>query len=194
MSNLTVQLYYSRENSAADQDSLMRTSTDGGLTWSTAATISGAEFNNVRDGMVGVAVVPGRAHKNELLAVFESEAGGFFTVDSIRSHDGGMTWGERSRVYTPAGNNTNAGAPQIVAVGHSLLVSFMTDEDTGKNKWVSGADAKVVVSHDGGYTWSDRVLVGPVESFWPGMVTIDRHAALVMYDHGGPLAQKVIVS
>ena len=46
----SLQLYYSRENSAADQDTLERFSTDGGQTWTDAQTISGADITS-RDGM-----------------------------------------------------------------------------------------------------------------------------------------------
>ena len=46
----SLQLYYSRENSAVDQDTLERFSTDGGQTWTDAQTISGAGITS-RDGM-----------------------------------------------------------------------------------------------------------------------------------------------
>ena len=46
----SLQLYYSRENSAADQDTLERFSNDGGKTWTSAQTISGAGIT-ARDGM-----------------------------------------------------------------------------------------------------------------------------------------------
>ena len=45
----SLQLYYSRENSAADQDTLERFSTDGGKTWTNPQTISGAGIT-ARDG------------------------------------------------------------------------------------------------------------------------------------------------
>ena len=46
----SLQLYYSRENSASDQDTLERLSTDGGQTWTGPQTISGAGITS-RDGM-----------------------------------------------------------------------------------------------------------------------------------------------
>ena len=46
----SLQLYYSRENSAADQDTLERFSIDGGQTWTNPQTISGAGITS-RDGM-----------------------------------------------------------------------------------------------------------------------------------------------
>lgn len=50
----TLQLYYSRENSATNQDSLLQRSDDDGKTWSTAQVISGSGLET-RDGMIGVA-------------------------------------------------------------------------------------------------------------------------------------------
>ena len=120
-----IQLYYSRENAADDQDSLLRTSTDGGVTWSTASTISG-EGITARDGMIGVANFP--LGSNSLIAIFESQdtsPGGtnLFTLHSITSNDDGATWSHRNLVYAPTGSNTNAGAPQIIDIGGTLVVS-----------------------------------------------------------------------
>jgi len=192
----TLQLYYSSENSGADQDSLMRTSTDGGCTWTEPSVISGQDRIS-RDGMLGVAVIC----DTQLIAVFESEQNGLFTIDSVRSPDDGKTWGDRRRVYTPVGANNNAGAPQVVNVAGKLVVSFMTDEDTQQHQWSGGASvsAKVIVSTDRGSTWGADVLVGPVKSSWPGMVVVGdvvgkdvkESEVLVMFDHGGCMVQRL---
>ena len=50
----SLQAYYSVENSADDQDNVMRTSTDGGRTWSEPVQVSGSNIT-ARDGMVGIA-------------------------------------------------------------------------------------------------------------------------------------------
>lgn len=52
----SLQAYYSAENYDADQDNLMRVSTDGGATWGDAITVSGGDRVS-RDGMIGVADV-----------------------------------------------------------------------------------------------------------------------------------------
>ncbi|KAK3076057.1 hypothetical protein LTR53_000102 [Teratosphaeriaceae sp. CCFEE 6253] len=182
----SLQLYYSRENSADDQDSLMRTSMDAGKTWSTATIISGTGVT-ARDGMLGVATISGSG----LLAVFESEQDGLFTVNSITSFDDGKTWGNRQRVYTPTGTNNNAGAPQIVTVGGTLCVSFMTDEDTQQHHWIIGADDKIITSGDGGATWGNKITVFGVQSNWPAMLSLDRNSLLYMADFRGPKAQKI---
>jgi hypothetical protein len=191
-----LQLYYSRENSGSDQDSLMRTSPDQGSTWTSAATISGADVT-ARDGMLGVTNTGG----STLLAVFESKdtapgGTGLFTVNAVTSPDDGQTWGGRRRVYTPAGAPgaaTNAGAPQIAQVGSALVVSFMTDEDTVAQQWPNQAAAKIVTSTDGGNTWANKLTFGPVQSFWPGLLDLDSSSVLGLVDNNGAKAQKIVL-
>lgn len=183
----SLQLYYSRENSAADQDNLMRTSTDGGATWSDSSIVSGAESNDQRDGMTGVATVDGA----NLIAVFETEAGGYFSINAVTSADDGKTWGNRHAVYVPTGTNNNAGAPQVINVGGTLATSFYTSEDTGDPNQTS---CKVVTSGDGGVTWGNKVLFGPVTSVWAGMVDIDQSNFLTLVDHGGASVYKMALS
>ncbi|KXT10773.1 hypothetical protein AC579_2316 [Pseudocercospora musae] len=186
----TLQLYYSKENSDVDQDSLMRSSSDGGETWSEAKTISG-ENVTARDGMVGVSEVGG---DGKLIAVFETTEDGNFLIDEVVSEDDGGTWEARRRVYTPTGENTNAGAPQVVNLGGNLVVSFMTDEDTQQDNWVQGAAAKLVTSGDGGETWSNNFQVSEPQANWPGMLTLDDDSFLYLVDHLGAKAQKVVLS
>jgi hypothetical protein len=127
ISTNTIQLYYSRVNAADDQDSLLSTSTDGGVTWSTAVTITGIDVTS-RDGMTGVAEFP--AHSGKLILIFESDdtsinGTNLFTVNSCTSSDDGVTWSTaRNRVYTPTGTKNNAGAPQIINVNDVLVVSI----------------------------------------------------------------------
>ncbi|EED14645.1 conserved hypothetical protein [Talaromyces stipitatus ATCC 10500] len=181
----TLQLYYSRENSAADQDSLMRTSTDGGASWTSATVISGADSNNQRDGMLGVAQISG----SNLIAIFESETnGGKFSVHSVTSSDDGKTWGNRKTVYAPSG--FNAQAPQITNVGGTLVASFQTDEDGG-----SGEAIKILTSGDGGATWGNKLTTFPATSNWAGLLTLNDNASfLSLADHSGAKAQKVTLS
>ncbi|KAF9465233.1 glycoside hydrolase family 93 protein [Collybia nuda] len=185
-----LQLYYSRENAENDQDSLLRTSTNGGVTWSAPTTISGSGVT-ARDGMVGVVNAGG----NRLVAVFETTQGvnGQFVVDAITSNDDGLTWSSaRTRVYTPTARN--AGAPQIVNVGGTLVVSFMTDEDTSSaHVWPAQAAAKVVTSVDGGAKWGNKVTVGPTASLWPGMVGLSGSTFLALFEHQGAQAQRVVL-
>lgn len=184
----SLQLYYSRENSADDQDSLMRTSTNGGATWSAATTISGGDSNNERDGIISVTTVNGP----NVLAVFETRANGLFTVNSITSANDGVTWGNRRSVYTPTGADNNAGAPQITNVGGTLVAVFMTDEDTSLHNWSpvpQGADCKIITSGDGGQTWGNKLTVSQVESLWPSLMTLDDSNFLTLADHNGAASQ-----
>lgn len=187
-----LQIYYSRENSAADQDTLMRTSSDGGKTWSASKTISGDGITS-RDGMTGVATIGGK-----VIAVFESESSGLFSIMSITSNDDGNSWGNRATVYSPDSSNTSAGAPQIVNVGGALGVSFMTNEDAQdavpSSSYTSNTAAKFVTSADGGSTWRNKMTVGQVQSVWPGLLTLDDSNLLMMFDNGGAKAQKITLS
>lgn len=184
---VTLQLYYSRQDSAIDQDNLMRTSTDGGVTWSTSTIVSGSGTTDARDGMIGVTTVSGE----NLIAVFESETdGGLFSIYSVTSSDDGATWGNRQTVYSP-GDGYNAQAPQVTNVGGTLVVSFMYDPD-------NDLDATIVLmaSTDGGDTWADSTTVFPTGSTWAGLLTLsDDTSLLAMTDYnGGSKAQEVIVS
>ncbi|KAH7096969.1 Sialidase [Auriculariales sp. MPI-PUGE-AT-0066] len=189
----TLQIYYSRENAANDQDSLMRTSTDGGANWTSANIISGSDVTQ-RDGMIGVANYGG----DNLLAIFETTINGKFQVWSVTSGDDGKTWGNRRIVYAPSDANANAGAPQVVAVGNTLVASFMTDEDApgASGAWPAGASMKIVTSQDGGATWTQKTTVfnSAPNSFWPGMITLDGTSLLAVADQAGSKAVRVSLS
>ncbi|KAF2791256.1 glycoside hydrolase family 93 protein [Melanomma pulvis-pyrius CBS 109.77] len=179
----SLQVYYSRENAGNDQDSLLRRSTDGGVTWTSAQTISGEDVT-ARDGMLGVARIA--ADSPTKLAIFESGAPGF-TVHTVRSEDDGVTWGSRSLVYEAPGKDV--GAPQIVRVGSKLVASFGTNEDGGD--WPAGA-LKVMVSVDGGRTWGDKTTVHGLPAMWSGLLALDDQSFLALYESGGTsYAQKM---
>lgn len=84
----------------------MRSSTDGGATWSDATTVAGGTTVG-RDGMPGCTSFSGTPSK--ILCVFETTegSGSLFTVKSVVSNDDGTTWGERSQVYVPTGSGNN---------------------------------------------------------------------------------------
>jgi hypothetical protein len=185
----TLQLYYSRENSAIDQDSLMRTSTDGGATWTSANVISGGDTDNTRDGMLGVTQVSG----DNLIAVFESiPSGSTFSVYSVTSSDDGSTWGNRQTVYA-APPGFNAQAPQVTNVGGTLVVSFQTDEDLSSQNQKNEA-AKLVTSTDGGSTWGNKLTFSAAVSNWNGLLTLDDTSLFGLSDHSGAKAQKITLS
>lgn len=188
----TLQCYYSSENSKADQDIIARTSTDGGASWSDAYVVANGQ--NTRDGMPGIAPLDDNGN---LIAVFETNAnGGRFVVSSVTSSDDGYTWGNRRRVYTPPGSNTNAGSPQALNVGGNLVVSFNTDEDKaspGGKAGYSGGAAKIIVSSDGGATWGAKTTIFESGSNWPGEAQVSGSEVLVMtgVSGQGAVAQNV---
>jgi hypothetical protein len=178
----TLQLYYSRENSGTDQDSLLRRSADGGKTWSSAQVISGTGIET-RDGMLGVARTP-KEDSPSKVAIFETgnpALGHPFSVWTVRTEDDGKTWSsERTPVYQPTGHN--AGAPQIIRVGAKLIASFGTNEEGGD--WPAGA-IKVMASSDGGKTWDNKTTVVEQPAFWAGLLALDDSSFLVLYERGG---------
>ena len=181
----SLQIYYSRENAANDQDSLLRRSTNGGLNWSTAQTISGSDVT-ARDGMLGVARVA--ANSAEKLAIFESGVNGLFTIHTVRSTDDGTTWGDRSLVYSAG--TFSAGSPGIIRVGSRLVASFGTNEDGGT--WPTG-DMKVLVSEDQGKTWGSKTTVHAVPADWSGLLELDDNSFLALYETSGTsYAQKLV--
>ena len=129
------------------------------------------------------------------MAVFESESGGTFSIMSITSSDDGKTWGNRSTIYTPDSPNTSAGAPQIINVGGTLSVSFMTNEDSvlaaPSDGYTTNTTAKFITSGDGGLSWGNKITVGQVLSSWPGLYALEGASLLMLFDHGGAKAQTI---
>lgn len=99
-----LQFYYSQEEGPRDQDNLMRTSNDGGKTWTGHTFVSGENLP-ARDGMIGIQEL--EKGSGVLMAVFESveehgEEGHFearFQVWCATSRDDGKSWGERRMIY-----------------------------------------------------------------------------------------------
>lgn len=142
------------------------------------------------------------------------------TSDSCRSPDDGATWQNRRTIYTAEGENNNAGAPQIINVGGTLVVSFMTDEDTQVypisylhlpartsgpswlttfcllqlHDWINGAGAKLITSTDGGATWGNKIQVFEPQAEWPGMVALDDGSFLYMANKDGAKSQRITLS
>ena len=144
--------------------------------------------------MTGVTTLGG----SSLMAVFETESTGLFSIASITSADDGVTWGNRRTVYTPDSPNASAGAPQIATVGAALAVSFQTDEDSDptapSSSYTSATAAKLVTSTDLGATWGDKITVGPVVSVWAGLCALDTGDLLMVFDNRGAKAQRIELS
>ena len=117
--------------------------------------------------------------------VFENTEAGYFTVDAVYSDDDGLTWqqGNRQRIYTAA-NRREAGAPSVINVGGTLVVDFMTNENTN-TPHLDGGQMKVVTSTDGGKSWGGATVTGGTGSHWPGMFALNNDEFLALYSQNG---------
>ena len=117
-------------------------------------------------------------------AVFENTEIGKFNIDYVLSHDGGYTWGQRTRLYTPP--TGHAGAPQIYNVWGTLVCSFMTSEATpSAGPFYENGEMRVITSGDNGKTWSRSVVTGPAPAAWPGLFNVDPSHFLAFYSQSG---------
>ncbi|KIY70788.1 glycoside hydrolase family 93 protein [Cylindrobasidium torrendii FP15055 ss-10] len=162
----SLQVYYAAENSQDDQDILMKTSTDDGLSWSDASTVAG-ELTDGRDGMPGCTDFDDGTG-TKLMCVFETTEGlGRMNVKSVVSTDDGKNWGSRSPVYWSA-EGTHASAPQVVTTTDgALVVSIMTNEDDGTETEVF----KILTSPPAVTgTWGNKATV--MNGAWPGLFAL----------------------
>ncbi|KAJ7027881.1 neuraminidase [Mycena alexandri] len=166
-----IQVYYAAGNSETDQDILMRSSTNGGTTWSAATTVAGATTTG-RDGMPGCTDFTSGGTAR-VICIFETTEGTYptFTVKSVVSTNDGVSFGERAQVFVPGGSGNNAGAPQVVTTtGGTLVASFATDEDTSAHTWPSGGSMKILTSLPSDpAVWGQKTIVSPVSSLWAGL-------------------------
>ncbi|KAE9395910.1 hypothetical protein BT96DRAFT_922475 [Gymnopus androsaceus JB14] len=161
----SLQAYYASENSAVDQDILLRSSTDNGLTWSSTTG---------RDGMPGCSNLQDAA--GTLICVFETTQttgntdSADLNIKSVTSPDEGVTWGNRSQVYIATAAEVEAAAPQIVTTTDgALVVSFYTNEND-----IPDSAFKIVTSSTGVTgSWSDETTVATGgNSAWPGLLAL----------------------
>lgn len=97
-------------------------------------------------------------------------------------------------MYLPTGTNNNAGTPQVVNVGGTLYVHFMTDEGTQLHDWINGAGAKLITPGDDGSTWDNQIEVFTPQANWPGMVALNDSSLLYMADKNGAKGHKIVLS
>ena len=142
-------VFYAQEGGAPGTDQVleMKRSDDNAASWHSPQVISVTPGS--RDGMP-VATLLGNGDILVALEGHDTARSGQFVTWTIRSRDGGATWGPRQLVYAPANVSHRAVAPYITAVKNGpIFVSFQTDE---------GADGilklGVVSSTDNGYTWT----------------------------------------
>jgi hypothetical protein len=187
-----VQLTYSQEFAHNNQCTMLVVTHDQGSTWSQPVCLHGDQ-DPLRDGMNGIATTFDHG-REALVMVFETTRYGPFNIEALISYDDGATWQNRHEVFRPRQGH-NAGSPQISAFADgSMVVVFMTDEDSHQVDWVKHATIKAVFAgppQNGQVRWSEPQVISPASSFWPGVLALDHHTALVTYDRGGPLAKTI---
>ncbi|KAL8922616.1 MAG: hypothetical protein Q9208_005121 [Pyrenodesmia sp. 3 TL-2023] len=194
----SLQLYYSHENSAQDQDTLQRISRDGGLTWGAVVCASGCGLTS-RDGMTSIAAISPTDPKI-LILVYETLTTGAFYLGAVLSTDDGKTWSGRRTIYRTSSPNTSAGAPQVINVGGTLVVSFMTNEDQQlsmpSQSYTDRTSVKVITSGDQGKSWGNKVTVGAVQSAWPGLMDLGGSKGQFLYllDRAGAKSQLITLT
>ncbi|KAJ7355705.1 glycoside hydrolase family 93 protein [Mycena albidolilacea] len=191
-----LQVYYAAENNANDQDILLRSSTNNGLTWSAATTVAGATTTG-RDGMPSCADYTTSAGAARLICIFETTEGTAprFTVKSVVSSNDGGSFSGRAQVYVPTGSVTNAGAPFVVqTTAGTLVAGFHTDEDTSAKTWPNGASYKILTSlSTDPPVWGQKTTVLPVQSLWGSLFRrVDGTATIIACaDNGGARCHQV---
>ena len=124
-------LYSAELTNGGEQDVVQHTSTDGGATW--GAVDARVHYpGGGRNGMPGVTVpLP----DGSMLLIFErptqNPGWGRFTVQAVRSLDGGATWSNTSTlVHAPPSTASNAGSPQVAwcPAIQQVVAVYMSDE------------------------------------------------------------------
>ncbi|KAI2464167.1 glycoside hydrolase family 93 protein [Annulohypoxylon bovei var. microspora] len=195
--NGALQLTYSGELSATNQETFRVISSDGGSTWSAPTNLQLHGSQQLRDGMQGiVSTTDAATGQAALVMVFEVNDNTHVYLGTVTSYDDGNTWGSRNTIYRPSDHN--AGAPQIASAGDNLAVVFMTDEDRAVSDiaWPGNADIKMIFStelRNGQVTWTSQTMHLSVDSsYWPGAFQRDANGIIAVYERGGVPYGKVI--
>lgn len=116
--------------------------------------------------------------------MFENTEDGPFSIRSVLSYDDGMTWNEttRSIVYDPANYASTAQAPAVINVAGTMVVSFITNEDTPSDTSgdADGGTFKVVTSSNTELVWADKTSIS-TGAHWPGLYSLGGEDFLVLY-------------
>lgn len=154
----TVRVFYSAElTNGGEQDVVAQTSRDGGATW--GAVDVRLHTPGSRNGMPGVVELA----DGSLFLVFEgfwSAAGwGHFTVNSLRSFDGGLTWVQPLVIHEPSSPAWNSGSPQVAICPQTakIVVVFMSNEPLPPSSAGSPRER-------GGLSWPDGAHLGLVSA------------------------------
>lgn len=128
-------------------------STDGGRTWSAASTVVDSPIDD-RDSSIT------QLSNGDLLVAYMSydpkRRPGTHQVFTVRSTDGGRTWGEPQRVPTPFNANEAVSEPvRELPDGRLLLPVYGALSDQPKPRYAAG----LVESTDQGHTWRPLAVI-----------------------------------
>jgi hypothetical protein len=122
-------------------------SSDDGVTWSDESTEVYSSSFSITDLMVVNSLA------DDLLAVFERNAGSSFGIYKLLSTDNGLTWSDTIRIVNTELNETR---PKIVKRSDgSLLLTFLKEDSTEISNY-NQLDIYYMISSDGGETWQDE--------------------------------------
>ncbi len=169
-----IQVYFSQDLEAEDQDTMLVVSKDRGRSWSPPVSVTGMG-ERLRDGMIGIAETRDEG-RDALVMVFETTRHDRnFSIECVISFDDGATFGSRHEVFRPSAGR-NAEAPQITSFADgSLAVVFMTDDKSGVDGWPGNAEIKAVFAAapiHGKIRWTQVHHVSDSVSFWPGILRV----------------------
>ncbi|KAH3761344.1 /Sialidase superfamily/BNR/Asp-box repeat protein [Pelomyxa schiedti] len=191
--------FYSREGlPLSQQDIVEKQSSDDGVTWSDQYYVV-SHTDGSRDGMPSVVILP----DSSLVVVFEgfwTGVWGKFTVNCKRSCDSGNTWGQPTIIHESDGLR-NSGAPFACGLNNSslsesILVSFMTDEDsTDPVAWPDYASIKLCYGGltSDALTFSEPILAQGPQSYWPGLIEAPANGFdLLVYNYLGDALERTV--
>ncbi|KAK0302768.1 hypothetical protein LTR29_017130 [Friedmanniomyces endolithicus] len=144
------------------------------------------------------------------ISLFSSAPYAGFSVHSVTSPDDGTTWGNRRLVFKPSTAKHRAGAPHLIKVGDTIVVSFMNSEhvpihDDDCAVGYGATAVTILTSGDGGKSWGNQYDVFSSKANQAGIVALnetDQDSFLVMtslrsqeaLDVGRLYSQKVVLT
>ncbi|KAK8033980.1 glycoside hydrolase family 93 protein [Apiospora rasikravindrae] len=176
-----LQLTYSKELAADNQETFRVLSGDGGATWTSPVNLQiHSPSEHLRDGMQGIASIRDSDGRDALVMVLETTRHGTFSVEYAVSYDDGASYGNRGIANVQ---------------GKGLVTVFMTDEESAAGQWPNSAKIKASVSpglNGGKMTWGPPAEVRGENSHWSGALDIGGGQVMVVYEYNGSPAGSIL--
>ncbi|CAJ2510383.1 Uu.00g050860.m01.CDS01 [Anthostomella pinea] len=172
-----VQVTYSGELAADNQETFRVTSTTDGKDWTSPTNLHlHSTSDNWRDGMQSILPFKDSNGTDALVMVLESLQTDHFLIDSVVS----------------------AGSPQVAKIGDDIAVIFGTDKDSGSHsgEWQFAAASVMIFSEGlatGKLSWSKELItIGETPSFWPGVLEMGSDSVLAACGRDGVPQGKMV--